>query len=389
PRGLELMKNQQEQHWDDMVFSSTGYVKKLWNSSSSPCIESPDPMKPHSRFDLKLEVGATPQHYAKMIDWSVGPADCSPSSSSSEDEKRVNESTSHDSGFFSDNYSPNHTPLLRTKLERSVTLPSALRAQTPTRSQKSVRFADSMGLDLEQKTFFDENDWCQKPHSFSYPSFSVFNACEGQEHSAPQQPTALTLVPTNFRVRSEAEATHLARTKCVCLRSFSISDVNVNGIIDVLNLAFDKQVCVRYSTNEWMNFADAAAVYMSPYGNDGAVDSFSFSIELPKNLPMGTICHFCIKYTVNGASFWDNNNNSNFLLQYVEKEAETKKAKALRKKRGGRLFGSLRSLDDKFDMDLRPVWPDYCPEIHFPRFKAGGWRHRDESSICSDEPYFY
>lgn len=102
---------------------------------------------------------------------------------------------------------------------------------------------------------------------------------------------------------------------------------------------------------------------------------------------MGTICHFCIKYTVNGASFWDNNNNSNFLLQYVEKEVETKKEKALRKK--GRLFGSLHSLNDKFDMDLRPVWPDYYPEIDFPRFKAGGWRHRDKSSICSDEPHFY
>lgn len=46
------------------------------------------------------------------------------------------------------------------------------------------------------------------------------------------------------------------------------------------------EVCVRYSTNEWMNFADAAAVYMSAHGNDGAVDSFSFSIELPKNLPV-------------------------------------------------------------------------------------------------------
>lgn len=69
---FELMKNQQEQHWDNMVLNSTGCVKKLWNSSSSSCIGSLDPMKLHSRFDLKLEVGATPQNNTKMIDWSVG-----------------------------------------------------------------------------------------------------------------------------------------------------------------------------------------------------------------------------------------------------------------------------------------------------------------------------
>ncbi|KHN84236.1 Protein phosphatase 1 regulatory subunit 3D [Toxocara canis] len=382
-------EGQAEQLCDSAAVISVSCVQKACNSGLSAYMESGASNILRNQFDLKLEAGSTSRLTINAIEWTVSPVECSPSSSSSDDEKRLlKSSASHDSGFSSDDNSPKRSPPQRTKLERSVTLPSALRAPSRTRSQKSVRFADSLGLDLEQKNFFDEDDWCEESHSYSYPTLSMLKSNAQHDCYAPNM-TALSLVAANFQIRSEAEATHLARTQCVCLRSLSICDMNITGLIDVLNLAFEKQVCVRYSLNDWMSFEEAAAVYLSAHGNDGAVDSFSFSINLPKNLPLRTACHFCIRYTVNGTSHWDNNNNSNFVLLCAAKETETKNEKALRNSRRERLFSSTHSYDGGYDRDLRPIWPDYCPEIEFPRFKAGGWRRHKNTLPSSEGPRFY
>ncbi|VDN56406.1 unnamed protein product [Dracunculus medinensis] len=65
---------------------------------------------------------------------------------------------SGDSGFSSDDNNCYQELFERNKLVRSKSLRSALRMPTRNRSQKSVRFADVIGLNLVQQSYYEKDD---------------------------------------------------------------------------------------------------------------------------------------------------------------------------------------------------------------------------------------
>lgn len=108
----------------------------------------------------------------------------------------------------------------------------------------------------------------------------------------------------------------------------------LEGSISVLNMAYHKDVCIRYSWDGWATCSEQPASYAcSPA--DSNYDVFTFSLPIAENAQLGQRVAFAIRYKPHvddcdevehgqesgeasavcegdEASFWDNNNGANF-----------------------------------------------------------------------------
>ncbi|MFL6447376.1 MAG: hypothetical protein ACJ746_06755 [Bryobacteraceae bacterium] len=94
-------------------------------------------------------------------------------------------------------------------------------------------------------------------------------------------------------------------------------DVSGNLIVNVLvkNLAFAKQVGIRYTTDNWATFHDAFGVFRGnfpPFGSPHQPNAESWSISA--FVGVGKHGQFAVFYSVNGSTFWDNNFGANNLF---------------------------------------------------------------------------
>ncbi|XGW27955.1 hypothetical protein V3C99_008057, partial [Haemonchus contortus] len=204
------------------------------------------------------------------------------------------EPPSPDSGFSSDE---NVSPLSR-RDGRNHTLPSALRRSRSKACAKRVRFADALGLDLEKRQYFTEKE----TNLFPTP---------------PSSPTpGHCLVLSNFVYYTESEYNQRARDQMVCLAKLRVHERTINGQINVANIAFSKEVAIRYTTTNWATHDEVAATYgHTVFGIDN-VDAFVFSMILPADVKEGQ-CQFCVRFSVNGQDFWDNNSGKNYCVDIV------------------------------------------------------------------------
>uniref|UniRef100_A0A8C6SI42 CBM21 domain-containing protein n=1 Tax=Neogobius melanostomus TaxID=47308 RepID=A0A8C6SI42_9GOBI len=173
------------------------------------------------------------------------------------------------------------TPTERAKLEIS-------RSRSPT-SQKKVRFADSLGLEL----------------------ISVRHFNEGDEPDVPER--ILAKLPKGHLHLNHLD-TKFPREVKVLLESVEADEFSLSGFVRVLNLAFEKSVSLRYSLNNWISFMDSLASYV-PNSSDGISDRFCFKIVMPTYLDNGGTLQFAIKYCVGGQEYWDNNSGNNYKVR--------------------------------------------------------------------------
>ena len=95
------------------------------------------------------------------------------------------------------------------------------------------------------------------------------------------------------------------------------------GAIAVRNLAFHKAVVARFTLDYWKTTSEVLAEYNNDvrkkFANDG-YDRFNFSVRLDDqaNLESKTM-FFCIRYSVNGSEFWDNNGSLNYQVDFSKK----------------------------------------------------------------------
>ncbi|KAK6015357.1 putative phosphatase regulatory subunit, partial [Ostertagia ostertagi] len=176
------------------------------------------------------------------------------------------EPPSPDSGFSSDeNVSPlsrRYYDLRFPDVRRQLTVKTLRRSRSKA-CAKRVRFADALGLDLEKRQYFTEKD----PDLFPTP---------------PSSPTpGHRLVLSNFVYCSESEYNQRARDQMVCLAKLRVHGHTINGQVNVANIAFSKEVAIRYTTSNWATHDEVAATYgHTVFGADN-VDAFVFSMMLP------------------------------------------------------------------------------------------------------------
>jgi hypothetical protein len=95
------------------------------------------------------------------------------------------------------------------------------------------------------------------------------------------------------------------------------------GLVAVANLAFQKQVICRFTLDYWKTTSEVTAEYshdIRPQEGPFGYDRFNFNIKLSDtaNLESKTL-FFCLRYSVNGEDFWDNNGGSNFQVDFRKK----------------------------------------------------------------------
>uniref|UniRef100_A0A3Q2YGE1 CBM21 domain-containing protein n=1 Tax=Hippocampus comes TaxID=109280 RepID=A0A3Q2YGE1_HIPCM len=201
------------------------------------------------------------------------------------------------------------TPTERAKLEIS-------RSRSPT-SQKKVRFADSLGLELISVKHFDDSDEPEVPERIlaKLPKSTDLNHMASTKFPRPL--TQSVFMELQFTTPGTLPGfEQKVREVKVLLESVETDDFSLSGFVRVLNLAFEKSVSLRYSLNNWITFMDSLASYV-PHSSDGATDRFSFKVVMPTYMENGGTLQFAIKYTVDGEEFWDNNNGKNYKVRPI------------------------------------------------------------------------
>jgi hypothetical protein len=222
----------------------------------------------------------------------------------------------------------NKPPMLRKKsgeLVRPALRPSSAKQRpssvpgTPTYS-KAVHF-DSH---LEHVRHFLQVD---KPLAVSantspvenYESEAEFPFSYDESGRPHQQPFEWEIRLSNFPADTPARQSSPVRVERVFLSS---DNKNLVGVVAVQNLAFQKLVVVRFTLDYWKTTSEVIADYnhdVRRKQNDGC-DRFNFSIKLVDlaNLEKKTM-FFCIRYSVNGQDYWDNNTGMNYQVDFTKK----------------------------------------------------------------------
>jgi hypothetical protein len=130
------------------------------------------------------------------------------------------------------------------------------------------------------------------------------------------------------------------------------------GSIAVANLAFQKTVVARFILDYWKTISEVLAEYDSPVcwkQQADSYDRFNFNIKLADqaNLEAKTM-FFCVKYTVNGVEYWDNNNSTNFQVDFRNKAKLQNKRKGIQPV-SAQLANSLPRSQKKTSLLLQPM----------------------------------
>ncbi|KAF3689432.1 Protein phosphatase 1 regulatory subunit 3D Protein phosphatase 1 regulatory subunit 6 [Channa argus] len=198
---------------------------------------------------------------------------------------------------------------------RAKSLPSSAERKRELRSLQ-VRFVDSLGLNLEEVKVFKAQEYPLIPQHVLFRllmnSELAFGRCA--ELSLPYFKPCF---PKNLGAQPDFLKRLCAQS--VCLEQVLCSEQGITGSIQVLNLAYEKEVTVHYSFTNWRTHTDTCASWVSSgyqeEGNNPHTDIFRFHLPVPPFiLQPGAVLEFAICYRVKGSDYWDNNNGSNYKL---------------------------------------------------------------------------
>uniref|UniRef100_A0A673W8I5 Protein phosphatase 1 regulatory subunit 3D n=1 Tax=Salmo trutta TaxID=8032 RepID=A0A673W8I5_SALTR len=174
---------------------------------------------------------------------------------------------------------------------------------------RQVRFLDSLGLELEDVKVFKKGEEPRIPaHVISRLLMSSeINSGRSLELSLPYFKPCF---PENrgslpgFVQRLVEQAVSLDQVLC--------SELGIIGTVQVLNLAFDKEVTIHYSFTNWRSSAETRACWVME-GPES--DLFRFRLPVPPFILLpGVQLEFAVCYRVMGAEYWDNNDGNNYKL---------------------------------------------------------------------------
>jgi hypothetical protein len=134
-----------------------------------------------------------------------------------------------------------------------------------------------------------------------------------------KSPHRWELLLPNFPIDTAQRLSLPVRVICVSIVSKYMELV---GSIAVSNIVFHKIVTVRYTLDNWNTVSDIHANFSPGFLETDRAhghDLFKFKISLAdqENLDAKALI-FCVRYSVNGEEYWDNNNSANFQVNFRE-----------------------------------------------------------------------
>lgn len=107
---------------------------------------------------------------------------------------------------------------------------------------------------------------------------------------------------------------------------FSSDNKDLVGIVAVANIAFQKNIVALFTLDHWKTASEVVAEYtdVGQSKHIDARDRFKFSVNMTDfdDLEAKTL-FFCVRYTLNGQEYWDNNNSANFQVNF-QKQNKTR-----------------------------------------------------------------
>lgn len=107
---------------------------------------------------------------------------------------------------------------------------------------------------------------------------------------------------------SETTAIHFARRNFLIHQHFG-DNIGLHGSVYVQNLAYDKLIKVKYTTDNWLTFNEVDASHAQSI--EGNIERWGFNLALPVD---ASDVEFVFSYGVNGETYWDNNLGRNFSI---------------------------------------------------------------------------
>lgn len=200
--------------------------------------------------------------------------------------------------------------------------------QSPSR-RKTVRFADSLGLELTAVRHFCQADVPRVPPPPQPLGASPLPARAAELLKTRKPPALGELEPVLFgppaplleplfppQPGASAGFAERVRQHRVRLEWVRPEAAGLRGAVRVLNVAYEKAVSVRYTLNRWASCSEVPAAYQPP--PHGPTDRFAF------HLPVGAgaaLLEFAVRYRVAGTEYWDNNGGQNYKLRRRERPA--------------------------------------------------------------------
>lgn len=125
----------------------------------------------------------------------------------------------------------------------------------------------------------------------------------------------------NFPSTSDARRHQPVRLERIFL---SPDHKNLVGVVSVANLAFEKKVVARFTVDHWKTVSEVTAEYnhdiRRKQAHDG-YDRFDFNIQLSDITDLDKKTLFvCIRYSVAGQEYWDNNQSMNYRVEFSRVE---------------------------------------------------------------------
>ncbi|XP_041748886.1 protein phosphatase 1 regulatory subunit 3D-like [Coregonus clupeaformis] len=213
--------------------------------------------------------------------------------------------------MFSSNLSsdPPTQPIMRRRAQSLPSVHERIR-------DRQVRFVDSLGLELEQVKVFSKGEEPRiPPHVFSRLLMSAeMNSGRSLELSLPYFKPCF---PEN--TGSQLGFVQRLVEQVVSLDQVLCSELGIIGTVQVLNLAFNKEVTIYYSFTNWRSSAETRACWVATLHRDQTEgpesDVFRFRLPVPPFiLQPGALLEFAVCYRVMGAEYWDNNDRNNYKL---------------------------------------------------------------------------
>ena len=183
---------------------------------------------------------------------------------------------------------PHHKPLLRHVMG------------VATGKKKKVTFADLLGCSLVSVIEIS-------------PRNSLPDSRLSQQHKASVRPISAQrrYLSCSFEQPvSKDDFLDRVTRQYICLESV-VCDKAIVGFVRVLNIAYHKEVAVRYTGNAWKTFREEPAEYLST-SRDGTMDTFFFRIPQPSICQETSKLEFAIRYSVKENVYWDNNLKKNY-----------------------------------------------------------------------------
>ncbi|XP_078411649.1 uncharacterized protein LOC144688687 [Cetorhinus maximus] len=198
-------------------------------------------------------------------------------------------------------------PAVRKRAKSCPGSPTERRMHSSSTRRNRVRFADALGLELTEVRSFDSAEEPTVPeHVFA--------------NLSNREPIGQLMWVQSFKKefinpKEDVNFDERLNRQKVCLEAVTESELVISGTILVINLAYQKEVTVRYTSSDWKFFTDVPALF--EISNENKTDRFTFTLNLSiHHVKPGSCIQFAIKYTVNGMEFWDNNDSKNYMMTY-------------------------------------------------------------------------